>query len=139
MYEYVFVQYTEHFCNKSVQYAEHFCGRPIFFLKNFALHLWALIYVCPQCPLCPLTAFFFVCSNRVFAIFTACCKKIGSFAFFPCRIFAEKSLKKVMKVFENRNVNVVYLHPHSREAARQSARITAVSLLHHCCIAADTL
>ena len=44
-----------------------------------------------------------------------------------------------MKVFENRNVAVVYLHPHFREAARQSARITAASLLHHRCIAADTL
>ncbi|MBR4709194.1 MAG: hypothetical protein IKP30_03700 [Bacteroidaceae bacterium] len=51
----------------------------------------------------------------------------------------KKSLKKVMKVFEKRTFAVVYLHPHFREAARQSARITAASPLHHRCKAADTL
>jgi len=37
MHECIFVQYAEHYCDKSVQYAERFCGRPTLFLKNFAL------------------------------------------------------------------------------------------------------
>ena len=66
-------------------------------------------------------------------------KKIATFAFFLVVSLHKKSLKKVMKVFEKRTFAVVYLHPHFRKAARQTARITAASLLHHRCKAADTL
>ena len=48
-------------------------------------------------------------------------------------------MKKSWNLFEKRTFAVVYLHPHFRKAARQTVRITAASLLHHRCIAADTL
>jgi hypothetical protein len=90
-----------------------------------------------------VTAFFEFVRLLYFADFLWGYKKSGSFAFFLVvslqKNKMKKSLKKVMKVFEKRTFAAVYLHPHFRKAARQSARITAASPLHHRCKAADTL
>ena len=85
-----------------------------------------------------VTAFFEFVRLLYFADFHWGYKKSGSFAFFLV-VSLQKKMKKSCSNPLKRNVAVVYLHPHFRKATRQSARITAASLLHHRCIAADTL
>ena len=71
-------------------------------------------------------------------IFIRVTRRVGTPVFFLSYL-CRKKMKKSWNLFVKRNVAVVYLHPHFRKAARQTARITAASLLHHRCIAADTL
>ena len=81
-----------------------------------------------------VTAFFEFVRLLYFADFHWGYKKSGSFAFFLV-VSLQKKMKKSCSNPLKRNVAVVYLHPHFREAAR---RLRA-SLLHHCCITAVSL
>jgi hypothetical protein len=65
-------------------------------------------------------------------------KKIGSFVFFLVVSLQKKNEKKLFKSFKPQCRCRIFA-PAFPESGPQTARITAASLLHHRCIAADTL
>ena len=100
------------------------------------------INACPLCPLCPLTAFFEFVRLLYFTDFHWGYKKSATFAFFLVVSLQKKNEKKFEKSYESirkAHFRCRIFAPAFKESWPQTVRITAASLLHHRCIAANTL